>query len=111
MAVNLNRGKLKKYSSSNRIGSLIGNGLLTFIDYKKKFNHFFKENELVFYKDIYDLSDKIKFYKDNVDIAKKIAKNGQKKYFELFNEKEVAKYIINKSFGLKKEPVWKKYIK
>ena len=28
MAVNLNRGKLKKYSSSNRIGSLIGNGLL-----------------------------------------------------------------------------------
>ena len=40
MAVNLNRGKLKKYSSSNRIGSLIGNGLLTFIDYKKKFNHF-----------------------------------------------------------------------
>ena len=111
MAVNLNRGKLKKYSSSNRIGSLIGNGLLTFIDYKKKFNHFFKENELVFYKDIYDLSDKINFYKDNVDIAKKIAKNGQKKYFELFNEKEVAKYIINKSFGLKKEPVWKKYIK
>ena len=40
MAVNLNRGKPKKYSSSNRIGSLIGNGLLTFIDYKKKFNHF-----------------------------------------------------------------------
>ena len=43
MAINLNRGKPKKYSSSNRIGSLIGNGLLTFIDYKKKFNHFFQE--------------------------------------------------------------------
>ena len=36
MAINLNRGKPKKYSSSNRIGSLIGNGLLTFIDKKKE---------------------------------------------------------------------------
>ena len=59
MAVNLNRGKPKKYSSSNRIGSLIGNGLLTFIDYKKKFNHFFKNSEIVFYhnKNDYHLGD------------------------------------------------------
>ena len=42
MAVNLNRGKPKKYSSSNRIGSLIGNGLLTFIDYKKSLIIFYK---------------------------------------------------------------------
>ena len=43
MAINLNRGKPKKYSSSNRIGSLIGNGLLTFIDYKKNLIIFFQE--------------------------------------------------------------------
>ncbi len=111
MAVNLNRGKSKKYSSSNRIGSLIGNGLLTFIDYKKKFDHFFNKNELIFYEDINELSEKINFYKQNDQIAKKIAKNGQQKYFELFNETEVAKYIVNKSIGFKKEPIWKKYIK
>ena len=46
MAVNINRGRPKKYSSSNRIGSLIGNGLLTFIDYKKKFNHFFNKRNI-----------------------------------------------------------------
>ena len=68
MAVNLNRGKPKKYSSSNRIGSLIGNGLLTFIDYKKKFNHFFDQNEIIFYHNKYDLSDKINFYKQNIII-------------------------------------------
>ena len=111
MAINLNRGKSKKYSSSNRIGSLIGNGLLTFIDYKKKFNHFFKEDELIFYKDINDLSEKISFYKNNPEIAKKIAKKGQEKYFKLFNGTEVAKYVINKSMGSKIEPIWKKYIK
>ena len=111
MAVNLNRGKSKKYSSSNRIGSLIGNGLLTFVDYKKKFNHFFKDNELIFYEDINDLSKKINFYKNHPSIAKKIARRGQEKYFKLFNGTEVAKYIINRSMGSKIEPIWKKYIK
>ena len=66
MAINLNRGKPKKYSSSNRIGSLIGNGLLTFIDYKKKFNHFFNNNEIIFYHDHKDLSDKLSYYKKKI---------------------------------------------
>ena len=111
MAVNLNRGRPKKYSSSNRIGSLIGNGLLTFIDYKKKFNHFFSSQEIVFYNNKYDLSEKINFYKRNQDKAKKIARNGQKKYFKLFNEIEVAKYIVNESIGGNNTPIWNKYIK
>ena len=111
MAVNLNRGKPKKYSSSNRIGSLIGNGLLTFIDYRKKFNHFFKKNEIIFYHNKHDLSDKINFYKRNDNLAKKIAQRGQEKYFRLFNEIEVAKYIINESIYGSSKPTWKKYIK
>ena len=112
MAVNLNRGKPKKYSSSNRIGSLIGNGLLTFIDYKKKFNHFFKNNEIVFYDNKNDLSEKIKYYKNNTKERRKIAYNGQKKYFELFNEIEVAKYIVNVSLDNQKyTPIWNKYLK
>ena len=111
MAVNLNRGKPKKYSSSNRIGSLIGNGLLTFIDYKKKFNHFFNKNEIIFYHNKYDLSEKISYYKENPNSSKKIAKNGQKKYFKLFNEIEVAKYIVNESMNGTSLPAWKKYLR
>ena len=111
MAVNLNRGKPKKYSSSNRIGSLIGNGLLTFIDYKKKFNHFFNNNEIIFYHNKYDLSEKISYYKENPNFSKKIAKNGQKKYFKLFNEIEVAKYIVDESMNGTSLPAWKKYLR
>ena len=112
MAINLNRGKPKKYSSSNRIGSLIGNGLLTFIDKKKKFDHFFTDKEIIFYNDKYELSEKMNFYKKNIKERKKIARNGQEKYFELFNEIEVAKYIVNKSFDFKDfTPAWQKYIK
>ena len=100
MGLNLSRGLPTKYYSSNRIASLMGNGLLTFIDKKTQMDKFFNKNEIIFYDNISDLSDKIKFYKKN-DISRiKIAKNGQKKYFKLFNEQKTTKYIINKSFGL-----------
>jgi len=99
MAVNINRGKSKKYSSSNRIGSLMGNGLLTFMDNEKQFNHFFNKNEMIFFENNHDLSDKLKFYKQNSDIRKKIARNGQQKYFQLFNCVDIAKYIIERSMN------------
>ena len=99
MGLNLSRGLPTKYYSSNRIASLIGNGLLTFIDKKTQINDFFNKNEIVIYENIEDLSQKIKFYKDNPRIRKKIAANGKKKYFKLFNEKRITEYFLNISIG------------
>ena len=77
----------------------MGNGLLTFIDEKVQMIDFFNKNEIIFYKNINDLSDKIKFYSKNENIRKKIARNGKKKYFKLFNEKKISKYFIDISLG------------
>ena len=77
----------------------MGNGLLTFIDKKTQISDFFNHNEIIFYDNINDLSNKIKFYKKNSDLRKKIAYNGKKKYFKLFNEQRTTKYIIDKSLG------------
>ena len=99
MGLNLSRGKPTKYYSSNRIASLMGNGLLTFIDKKTQINDFFNKDEIVLYDNINDLSKKIKFYKKNSKSRKKIAYMGKKKYFKLFNEKRTTKYIIDKSLG------------
>ena len=99
MGLNLSRGKPTKYYSSNRIASIMGNGLLTFIDKKVQMDHFFNSKEIVFYNNISDLADKINFYSKNDKIRKKIAMNGQKKYFKLFNEKRIAEYFINISTG------------
>ena len=108
MAININRGKSKKYSSSNRIASLMGNGLLTFMDNKKQFDHFFNKDEMIFFDNNLDLTDKLNFYKNKTDERKKIARNGQKKYFKLFNCEDVAKYIVNKSIDPNKnyKPNW-----
>ena len=99
MGLNLSRGKPTKYYSSNRIASIMGNGLLTFIDKKVQMDHFFNTREIVFYNNISDLADKINFYSKNDNLRKKIAKNGQKKYFKLFNEKRITEYFINISIG------------
>ena len=62
---------------------------------------FFNKNEIIFYENINDLSDKIKFYVKNDKLRKKIGKNGKKKYFKLFNETKIAKYFIDTSLGNK----------
>ena len=99
MALNLSRGKPTKYYSSNRIASVVGNGLLTFIDKKVNMNDFFNNNEMIFYDNIDDLSDKIKFYSVNDKLRKKIAENGKKKYFKLFSETKISKFIVDVSLG------------
>ena len=99
MGLNLSRGKPTKFYSSNRIASIMGNGLLTFVDETVQMNNFFNKKEMIFYKNINDLADKINFYSKNDLLRKKIAKNGKRKYFKLFNEKRIAEYFINISVG------------
>jgi len=108
IGLNLSQGKPVKYYSSDRFAQLIGNGLLVFIDEKTKFSDFFTNKEIVMYKNISDLSYKIKKYLKNDKLRKKIAKNGRKKYFKYFNSTIVADFIVNKSFGTKKTFYWEK---
>ena len=101
MALNLSRINNVKYYSSNRIASLIGNGILTFVDINTKLSDFFNDDEVVFYTDINDLTKKINFYKENNSKRSKIAKNGKKKYFKLFNNQIIADYISSRLFDFK----------
>ncbi len=101
MGLNLSRTNSVKYYTSNRISSLIGNGLMTFIDIKTQLNDFFDDDEVVFYKNVDDLSEKLNYFKNNDSIRKKIASNGRKKYFRHFDSKIIASYLIDKTFGLK----------
>ena len=101
MGLNLSRGLPSKYYSSNRIASLMGNGLLTFIDKRTYLNDIFKKDELIFYDNINDLSDKIKFYKSKSNLRNKIAANGKKKYFKLFNEKRICEFVLKTITGKK----------
>ncbi len=111
IGLNLSQGMPVKYYSSDRFAQLIGNGLLVFIDEKTKFSDFLNNKEIITYKNINDLASKIRFYLKNDKLRKKIAKNGTVKYFKYFNSKNVANFIIQKTFKMNKIFYWEKLLK
>ena len=100
MALNLSQGSPLKFYSSDRIAQLIGNGILTFVDIRTKLNKLFNHNEVIFYKNIEDLSKKINKYKNSQDLRNKIAINGMNKYHKHMNSEKVACFIINRTLNI-----------
>ena len=98
IALNLSRGKPIKLTSSNRIASLIGNGIYTFIHTGTQYNKIFNENEVGSYSSINNLGTKIEHLLSNPEKIKKYAKNGRDKYFKLFDNKIISEDIIKKTF-------------
>ncbi len=108
MGLNLSRGEAIKYYSSDRITQIVGNGLVCLIDEKTQYRDFFSDNEMVFYKNVNDLSEKIlKISKDDKK-RRSIAKKGKEKYMKYFNSDLVAEYIVNKTMNInnKKNFLW-----
>ena len=110
MGLNLSRGTPIKYYSSDRITQIIGNGLLTFIDKKTFLSDFFSNKEMIFYKNIDDLSEKIEKISENEKLRKSIGQKGKAKYMRYFNSTLVANFIINKTYEInrKKKYLWHK---
>ena len=109
-ALNLSRGGPNKYASSNRIATLMGNGVLTAIDEKVQYQDFFNNDEIIVYKNKLDLINQIISIKDN---PKKIRLNSiksKKAYFGYFENNIVADFLIHKIFNNKKKYnyVWSK---
>ncbi len=100
MGLNLSRGTPIKYYSSDRLTQITGNGLVTLIDKKTGYNDFFDDSEMVFYSNVYDLSEKIVKINKDEKLRKSIAKKGKKKYLKYFNSNLVAEFIINKTLQI-----------
>ena len=112
IGLNLSRGKPLKYYSSDRITQYMANGLMTLIHEDTKYSDFFNKNEIVTYKNLKDLINKIKYYVKNDKKRKFIANNGKKKYLKEFNSEKVSKFIILKTFNIKSKEkfIWDKNI-
>ena len=103
MGLNLSRGEAIKYYSSDRITQIIGNGLVCLIDEKTQYRDFFNNNEMVFYNNTNDLSEKILKISNDEKLRKSIARKGKEKYMKYFNSDLVAEFIIEKTLGLSKK--------
>ena len=95
IAINISRGKYQNLYSSDRISSLVGNGLLVFIESKTKLNKILKDKkEVIFFKNKHDLIKKIIFYLNRDKTRMEIAKKGHKVYHKKFSNVNVVKYIL-----------------
>ena len=107
MGLNISRGSYQKLYSSDRISSLIGNGLLVFINEKTEFKKLFTKKEVAFFKNEKDLITKIRYYSSNDKIRAKLAKSAYLKYHKFMNNKIITNYILNKVNLIKfKNPFW-----
>ena len=110
MGLNISRGNLQDLYSSDRITTLVGNGLLCFVDVKTNYNKIFKNNELVFYKNKLDLLKKINFFKNNPKISNLYAKRAWLRYHRDFNSKIICDFILSKlDLSHSKNFTWEKF--
>ncbi len=97
MGLNYNRGGAIKYYSSDRICSLISNGLLTFLQTNYSYEDFFEnKKDVIYYNSHEDLIESIKKYSRDFKSRSEIASSGKKRYFDLFENNLVTKYMVEK---------------
>jgi len=101
-ALNLSRGGPNKYASSNRIASLMGNGVLPFIHSKVKYQDFFDNDEIIIYNDHKDLINKLIRIINKPKELKLRSIKSKKSYFDYFQNNIIADFIISKIFHTKK---------
>lgn len=95
MGINLSRINEDYLYSSDRMAHLMGNGVLALVDVRTGFKDVFSDDEIAFFETEKELYEKINFFRQNPQERMRIAKNGWKKYHELFNEKIIAEYVTD----------------
>jgi hypothetical protein len=86
--------------SSDRMAQLMGNGVLTFVDARARFDTLFAADELVGYADAGDLIAKLQHFMAHDDERRAIAERGWQKAHAHFNATLVAQWIIDATFDL-----------
>lgn len=104
MGLNLNRSDDHYLYSSDRIAQYVGNGLMLFIGRSTGYGDIFSDREFVFHDGLDDLADRLRYFLVHDEERQKIAKAGHEKYHAIFNERIVARYIEDVTFGRLDEP-------
>ena len=97
IGLNISRGKYQELYSSDRISSLVGNGLLVFLDKKTKLHKILTTKDVIYFNNKKDLVKKLIKYINNENLRMKIAKSGYRKYHQFMNNVLVSRYIISKT--------------
>ncbi|MCE9648808.1 MAG: glycosyltransferase [Parvibaculum sp.] len=102
MGLNLNRSDDDYLYSSDRLAQFAGNGLLVFVERTSGYGDLFGEDEFAFYEGPGELAEKLRHFLAHDGERQTVAQKGHAKYHALFNERIVARFIAEATFGTHK---------
>lgn len=100
MSINLSRDHETSLYTSDRLIQLAANGTLVLTKKIPDFEILFGKDEIIFFENIDDLSEKAKFYNKNNSQRERISYNGWEKAHTSYNSTRVTKYMIETIFNL-----------
>jgi hypothetical protein len=111
MALNLSRNNTTMLCSSNRLSDTVGNGVLTFCDAANGLDPLFTDDEVVYYKDVDELVEKIRYFNTNNSERIRIAANGWRRMHACYSSEKVARYMVEVTCRMPdcEAPSWPRY--
>ncbi|HTH98423.1 MAG TPA: glycosyltransferase, partial [Stellaceae bacterium] len=99
IGLNISRRNDVPLYSSDRVAHMIGNGQVLAIERATGYGTLFGEDELLFFSSHDELIGKLAALHADDAQRRKLAANGYRRYYDLFNERRVARYLVDAAFG------------
>lgn len=108
MALNLSRNNTTALCSSNRLSDTVGNGVLTFCDAANGLQPLFTDDEVVYYRNLDDLIERIRYFKANNRERIRVAANGWRRAHECYSSEIIARYMVEMTCRIpgRENPPW-----
>ncbi len=100
MGLNISRRNDVPLYSSDRLAQMIGNGLLVFVDRASGYDRLFGDDAMAFFSSIDEMIKKIGQYAASPAERRAVAAAGRRQYIEMFNERAVARYVVDMALGV-----------
>lgn len=98
IGLNISRGTGGLLYSSDRLAQMIGNGQAIAIERATGYDRLFRDDQMVFFDTIEGLAGSLRRLIGDPAARQAIAAAGRARYFDLFNERVVAQYIVDVAF-------------
>lgn len=111
MALNLSRNNSTLLCSSDRLATTVANGVLTFCDEANGLQALFSDDEVVYYRDVDDLVEKLRAFKANDSERVRMAANGWRRAHECYTAERIARFMMQTTCRdpQAEDPPWPQY--
>lgn len=98
LGLNISRRPDWPLYSSDRLAQMIGNGMAILIERGGGYETLFGEDEMLFFSNFAELAAQVRAAVAEPARRQAVAAKGRDKYFRLFNERTVARYLVDFAF-------------